>query len=223
LASYSTGRRLPSIRELFGDRMFQEPNPTLRVERSVSMDAGAVLQGRLGPLRGHLEARAFRLEVDDLIRFTRTSQYTVRPDNIANAEVLGVEAGLWLALRRHAALTLGTTAMHTENQFGLELPLRPQLGLLVRPELFLFPGGVERLTLFAQVDHRGQIYLDDANRTSLPGYTRLGSGVGVELLDGTLELSLRVNNLFDAAASDLLARPLPGRELLFSVTVEEQL
>ena len=42
-------------------------------------------------------------------------------------------------------------------------------------------------------------------------------------LDGLLGLSLRVNNLLDTPASDFLSRPLPGRELVLSVTLTEQL
>ncbi|MGD8863164.1 MAG: TonB-dependent receptor [Myxococcales bacterium] len=222
-ASVASGKRLPSISELFGDRVYQEPNPSLSPERSTAVDGGAVLRGRFGGLRGVVEARGFALFVDDLIRFERTAQYTVRPDNVASARMLGIELGASGELGRHFGLRTATTLMDTENQFGRDLPLRPELQVLVRPELRLYPARRARVMAFAEAHHVSFVYLDDKNLADLPGRTLFDLGAAASLWGERVELRVQVKNLFGARVSDLLSRPLPGRDVRVSVTWREDL
>jgi iron complex outermembrane receptor protein len=220
-ASAATGTRLPTMLELFGDRVFQQPNPELEPERGRSVDASAVARGSIGDYHANAELRGFAMFIDDLIRFERTAQFTVRPANIASGRILGFELGTRQTYGRHLALAAALTAMQTRNQFGQALPLRPPLQFTARPELALFPAFAARLTLFAEVEHVSYVYLDDANLTFLGARTLLSSGAALRFLGGHVTLALRVRNLFDAQTVDALSRPLPGRQWLLSLAIED--
>ena len=69
------GARIPSIFELFGDRVFTQANPELVPERSAELDVGAVLLGSSGRAARQLEARGFALFIDDMIGYRRTAQF----------------------------------------------------------------------------------------------------------------------------------------------------
>ena len=116
--SAATGKRMPSIYELFGDRAYAEPNPNLRPESSRSVDASALVHGSQGPLRGSVELRGFALFLENMIRYERTSQFTARPDNIASAHILGLELGASGGVGRHFTLLSSLTLMQTRNELG---------------------------------------------------------------------------------------------------------
>jgi len=221
--SAATGKRMPSIYELFGDRAYAEPNPRLRPESSRSVDASALVHGSAGSLRGSVELRGFALFLENMIRYERTSQFTARPDNIASAHILGLELGASGGLGRHLALLSSLTLMQTRNELGKSLAFRPPVELLVRPELSLYPPGVDRLVVFAEMHHVAFVYLDDhSNDTSLPGRTLFDVGCALELFHERAALQARVRNLFDVQASDVLSRALPGREILVLLSTQQQ-
>lgn len=222
-ASFSTGARVPSILELFGDRVSQVANVELKPERSRTADVSAVLKGRAGIARGSVELRGFVLFIDDLINYVRTSQYAVRAENVERAEILGAELGVNGALGRHFALYASATALRTRNQFDREVPLRPPLLAQARPEVSLFPSFADRIALFAEIEHTSFMYLDPTNRTLLEERTLLSAGGLVELFSERLTLSARVQNLTDQAATDVLSRPLPGTQVLFSASGQSSL
>jgi iron complex outermembrane receptor protein len=222
-ASAATGARVPSVRELFGDRVTQVPSPDLRPERSRSFDASIVTRGRAGELRGSAELRGFVLFIDDLISYRRTSQFAYRAENVHSARVLGGELGLQGSYGRHLWVTSAMTAMHSRNQFDKALPLRPPLQVNVRPELALFPGFADRMTVYIEAEHTGFMYLDAANRTFVDERTILSAGVTLSLLRDRLLLSARAQNVLDDQATDMLSRPLPGRQIFVSIAAQEWL
>jgi outer membrane cobalamin receptor len=222
-ASASTGARLPSMLELFGDRALLEANPGLREERSRSVDVSAVARGRRDELSGSVELRGFALVLDDLIAYRRTAQYAVRPENVDSAEVLGAELGVHGAYGRHLSLAASGTVMHTRNQFGRSVPLRPPLQLFARPELALFPGFADRVAIFGEIDHVSFVYLDPANLAVLEARTRLALGAALELFGERVTLSGRVRNVLDEDATDVLSRPLPGTSVELALALKEPL
>lgn len=240
-ASVASGARVPSMSELFGDRAFQEPNPRLNHERSTSLDLGVVARGRFASVRGAMELRGFLLRIEDLIRFERTAQFTVRPENIASGRIYGAELGLSGGYGRHLRVASALTTMRTRNPFGKQLPLRPSLQAFIRPQLlWQLSGarplaGLRQLSAFAELHHVSFVYLDDANLTHLPARSLLSAGLslgwgaasgdagGLRERPAPLQLDLRVNNLFAATVTDVLSRPLPGRDVRVSLTVRQDL
>ncbi len=221
VGSVSSGVRLPTLTELFGDRGYLLGDTTLSPERSVGGDLGAVAVGRWGPVRGRVEARGFALRVEDLIRYRRTSQYQAIPENVSQARVLGVEAGLDLAITRYLGVAGALTVMNAVDLTReRSLPLRPTLTAYVRPRATLGPlGPLSDVDLFIDLTHVHRSYADPANLVVTPGRTRVGAGVGLAVLEGRVRIDGVVTDLFDVRGQDVLGFPLPGRSFYVDLTL----
>ncbi|MDH5674475.1 MAG: TonB-dependent receptor [Myxococcales bacterium] len=219
-ASVGSGRRLPSIAELFGDRATREANLRLRPEASVSSELGLVYRGRGAGLRGQLELRGFGLWIEDLIVLLPTSQWTVRPDNVAEARILGLEAGLRGWLWERLSLQAAATWMDARDVNGQRLPMRPALNLHGRGELWLLRGQALGLFVFHEATVVDFFYVNEGERGFLPSRIELDAGLGASLLDGGLQLFGRVDNYSDRRGTDVLSRPLPGRRVWVGVIGE---
>jgi vitamin B12 transporter len=224
-ASAATGKRVPTLTELFGDRAALAPSPALTPERARMLDASAVLRGSTGELRGRTELRPFVSFVDDVIRYRRIALATVKAENLSSARLAGVELGASGSLYRRLSLAGSLTLLHSESPLGNALPLRPAIEAFVRPALsWPLPEPLDVASIFVEAHHVGVLYLDDAtNDTALPARTLWAAGAGVELLRGRLALSARLDNALDTFASDVLGRPLPGRALLVTASLREAL
>lgn len=220
--SFATGLRLPSISELFGDRVYQEPNTDLKPERSTTVDVSATWRSRLGALRNTLEVRGYHLDIEDLIRFQRTAQYTVRPGNVATASVLGSEVGLNSTYERYAELTAVVNVMTTENFNGKALPFRRPLSVLVRPTGHIFYTAQDRISLFSQLEHQSYYHTSDSNLAPAPARTLLSAGVSVTMFSELVQVSGRLDNITNAYQFDYLSRLLPRRAFKLSVSVQTE-
>jgi outer membrane receptor protein involved in Fe transport len=224
-ASAATGKRVPTLTELFGDRAALAPSPQLTPERARMLDASAVLAGRAGELHGRAELRPFVSFIDDVIRYRRIALATVKAENLSSARLAGVELGASGSLYRRLSLGSSLTLLHSESPLGNALPLRPAIEAFVRPGLsWPLPEPLDVASIFVEAHHVGVLYLDDAtNDTALPARTLLAAGAGVELLRGRLALWARLDNAGDTFASDVLGRPLPGRSFLVTASLREAL
>lgn len=223
-ASAATARRIPTFLELFGDRAFLLGDTRLRPERSVMVDGGALARGRVGALRGSVEARAFALFVDDLIRYRRTAQNQALPENVDRARTLGAEVGARGELHRRVGLTAAVTWL-SPRDVGLDrtLPLRPRIQAYARPEVHLEPfGPLHRLTLFADVTHVGATFGDPHNLVVVGSRTLFGAGAAARLWDDRLVVAATGADLTDERPSDVLGFPLPGRTLEVTVTARTE-
>jgi iron complex outermembrane receptor protein len=221
VGSVSSGVRLPTLTELFGDRGYLVGDTTLSPEHSVGGDLGAMAVGHWGPVRGRIEARGFALHVSDLIRYRRTSQYRAVPENVAEARILGVEGGLDLEVTEWVGLAGALTVMDAVDlESARDIPLRPTFSAYVRPRVMLGPlGWVSDLDLFVDLTHVGDSYADPANLVVTPGRTRVGAGMGLAVLDGRVRIDGVVTDLFDARGQDVLGFPLPGRSFFVDLTL----
>lgn len=223
VGSIYSGRRLPTVLELFGNQGALGGNPTLEPESGWGVDGGAVLKGKASriKLEGELEMRGFSLRMDDLIRYVQTSQFTSVAQNLASASVRGLEAGGRGAFGRHWVATGALTYLRTRDGFGNELNWRPRLRAQAAVELHSrsLGGGSERFAfddamVGATAVHRGAYFNDPANFVRLPAATwvglsgRLACRVGH---DGLLALEVSAQDVGDRRGQDFLGFPLPGR------------
>lgn len=212
-ASVASGRRAPSMLELFGNRGVLGPNPDLGPERSLSVDGSAVARGRVGVMSGAVEARVFRLEIDDMISYARQSQGVAIADNLDRARIVGVEAGLRGRATHHLRLTTTVSWLDAQDERGRELPFRPTITAQARPELHSGPllGVLDDVVLHIGVVHTGRNFFDPVNLERTTPRTWVSAGVRVESFEGALALSFTVTDLADVGGDDLLGYPLPGR------------
>jgi iron complex outermembrane receptor protein len=209
--------RYPTLTELFGDRGTVVGNPRLRPEESWRWDVGLELERhdwRLGPLRADravATAAVFYTDSSELILFEQNSQRTVRPVNVSDARVRGVEAAAALSLWGWLELKGNFTWTDSENTGdvpflnGNRLPGVPERELLLRADLRGRYGRV-----YYEFDYLDDNFLDRANFERVDDRSIHNAGLTLGPLRD-LSLSFEVKNLTDERVSDVLGFPLPGR------------
>lgn len=225
-ASVATATRPPSVLELFGDRAFLRGETRLRPERAESVDLGAVVRGRSGPLHGHAELRGFLTMATDLIRYFRTSTHEAVPQNVDSATLAGVELGVNGQATRHLLLRGAVTVLGTWTPYlgyTRQLPLRSPITAYGRPTIRLFDvGPLDRIDVWLDVLHVGASFWDPVNSSSLPERTVFGVGLALSVWQDRVRLDLAMRDLFDQRGTDLLGFPLPGRTFTASLTVRSR-
>ena len=212
--SISSGYKLPSLLQLFGNRATVVANPDLVHERSLAYDAAVTARGRTGILSGYASVGAFLTHIDDAIRFVPTSQFTLKAENIDSARTRGVEAELRGGITDHFIFQSEMTWTDAvDRETGRQLPGQPQWVAFAQPEAHsgTLSKWVSDMMAFFQVSYIGKSYSDAVNLVEIPARTVLAAGVGVDMFEGRLGLSFRVDDLLDVRGFDLLNFPLPGR------------
>ncbi|MEM7604258.1 MAG: TonB-dependent receptor [Myxococcota bacterium] len=220
VASVSRGRRLPTFLELFGDRSALVPSPDLRSETGRTIDGGIELAGAGLRYEAALEARAFYLRVNDLIRFIPTSQFTAVARNVDEGSLYGAEVGARLRAFGHLLAEGSMTAMHTDDGGGRRLNWRPAFEGLVRGGADTGArGALQNLRLEVAVRRRGSFYNDPANFVEVGGLTWVDVGATAHFSHG-LSLDVRLSDVFDRRGADFVGFPLPGRRFMATLRIE---
>lgn len=212
--SISSGYKLPSLLQLFGNRATVVANPDLVHERSLAYDAAVTARGHTGIVSGYASIGAFLTHIDDAIRFVPTSQFTLKAENIDAARSRGVEVELRGSITDHFVFQSETTwTQAVDQQTGRQLPGQPQWVAFAQPEAHsgTLSKWVSDIMAFFQISYIGKSYSDAVNLVEIPARTVLAAGMGVDLFEGRLGLSFRVDDLLDVRGFDLLNFPLPGR------------
>lgn len=216
--SVATGVRWPTILELFGDRGNLQANPELRRERAMTWDVGLIVEGEARvfgeSVRARLEATFFGSEVNDLIRYRRTSQFTAVAENADSGRILGVEATLKVELPLLLSLDGQGTWLDARDQLARRLPLRPQwtgwLGLQGRSGTIV-DGWLDDVRARLDVQYVGASFVDDANLVEIDERIVFGAALVTAHWQERIWVTFEMRDLFDAAGTDLLGFPLPGR------------
>jgi len=212
--SVSSGYKLPSLLQLFGNQTNLEGNPALTQERSIAYDAAVTARGHTGVVSGYASVGAFLTHLDNAIRFRRTSQSTFKAENIDGARTRGVEIELRGGVTEHFILQADATwTQAIDTATGNQLPVQPEWVAFAQPEGHsgTLSKQVSDLMAFFQVSYVGKTYDDPANLVEVSARTVLAAGVGADLFESRLGLSFRVDDLLDVRGQDLLGYPLPGR------------
>ena len=201
IALYRRGR-FPTMRQLYGT---DPPNPDLGPQRTTGFDLGAEFSASSTLI---LEGTVFFNRVADLItREGRDFPYR----NQDEAEIRGVELRLRGETKvvEYSASWTGLDHHFTSSSEGFEeIPFVPenQIELL----------GVVHLG--RRVDLRGtwlatgrRVAYNRGERIELDGYSLLDLGLAGRI--GVAELSLQIDNVFDAAVEMEPGYPLPGRRV----------
>lgn len=220
-SSLSNGQRMPSIRELFGDRAFLLQNTQLSPERALTADLGLTLAGTWGDFSLRSELRAFMLRVHNLIAYVRTSQNTARAENLGYGNIYGAEAGLEVDYNQKVTWSTSATALHSKSPSGHALPYRPPLVLHSQLATHIPLGpAVKRLSLFTDLEVISYNYTDSKGVSLIPGRYFVGLGASLTLARH-VSAQLRATNILDHPSKDLNGFWLPGRTLFISLTLEE--
>jgi iron complex outermembrane receptor protein len=219
--------RLPSFLELYGNNGFVRGNRDLVPERGITADLGAGFAGSAGELGVVADAAGFAVKSDDLIQFQQNTYGVAKARNIASARVLGIESSAELRYRMaqlYAQATL-SDARDTSNSAAAadkQLPYRPQIHAVLRPELRALAIGAAELGGYVELDAISGNYVDPANLVRLPGRLLLGAGASLAIDRGRIRVIASATNLTAQAVSDVQSYPLPGRTVFLTLALDTQ-
>ena len=204
-ASYGTAFKAPSFNELYFPGF---SNPALRPERGRTAELG--LRGSASGLRWNIAA--YRSEIDDLVAFDVA---TSRPQNIARAELTGVETGLdWRSGPWRFSQTLSWLQAEDRSagpNRGRELPRRPEWSGRTALDW-----NAARLGFGASVQWAGQRYDDLGNSRRLSGYAVVDLTASWQM-SRSVQLQARVANALDRRYETATLYPALGREAFLTV------
>ena len=209
--SAGSGFRAPTLNDLFFPGF---SNPDLRPESSFSWDVG--IDQKLWNDRIRLGATFFHNRFTDLIRFINTTTFPfVAVVNVAAARTEGVEVTGEVDILPGLVASVAYTYTDTEDlSTDRLLPREPKhrwnFGLVWEP--------IRRLSLFAQV-HVVSRQFENSGGLYNSGYERVDIGGTFRALDKygwlqALDLTLRVQNLFDERYAEVRGFPALGTQVL---------
>ena len=238
--SVGTGFKEPSFFENF-DSPFSVGNPDLKPERSFSVEGGIdqdLMAERLG-----IGVTVFAQQFRDLIQYTFLTAAPTDPNyfNVAAADASGVEATLRVRPAAPVQGSISYTHLSTEVTDagfdageaatfveGERLLRRPDDAVTVRADAIV----TERVRLGATVlwvgsrdDIRFAPFPEPSQRVTLPSYTTMDLSATATILHGSpgrpgLDLTARVENLFDEAYEQAVGYPARGRGLFVGAAAQ---
>jgi vitamin B12 transporter len=201
-AGWGLSFRTPTFTELYLERGGIAANPDLQPERAWSVDAGA--EWRLALLT--LSATAFWSSYRQLILYQLFPPARVKPFNVGEARIAGVELQAVVPLPAHLLATLSYSFLDAVNRAdGHKLAYRPPHRLFAR----LARRG-ERLEGYGEASFTSAIPRNAFDTAFVGSQLLLNAGIGVRAV-GPLWIDVEAKNLLDKRTyEDLFQYPLPG-------------
>lgn len=191
--SYGTGFRAPTLNELFyNDPWGSSGNSDLKPEKSDSWEVGIekdIIKDRIS-----VSVTYFSQRYRDLIQWVETppGSWIYMPQNIAKAEIKGLELGAYLKITDNLRLTASYTNLDTEDKdTGNELPRRPSDKVNISLEYSRDNAAVTLGYTFA-----GKAYDDPRNLNQLSSYSLVNLS-GSYRIAKDVNIFGRIENLFD--------------------------
>lgn len=230
LANVGRYVRLPSLGELYGISPFVLGNSELRNEQGFTGDLGVRIAAPELPCRdcsAYLDMFAFARMATDLVAFRRSSFGVVRPFNVGQARVAGVELATGFralnALRIEFTMSATdprdvTAGRHLINDilpFQSRLVLSPFVELYAEPAPWGLP--VERASVAARFSYRSPRYADPAGQLSIDGQALVDLELSLHLFKRRVAVRSALRNVLDGRQFDVIGLPLPGRSVHLDV------
>ncbi len=228
LANVGRYVRVPTLGEVYGVDATVHGNPDLAPESGTTVDAGLRLEAPRGAILsgGYVDAFVFARWVDGLVAYERAGQGYVKPYNVGRARVLGAEVLGSLALLSVLRAEVSATALDPRDTSANRatvndvLPFRSPLVASAalradwkrRSRDHLSGAGGE-----ARVLYQSSRYADPAGLGVIAAQTTVDLEAHLAWFDGRLVLRGRLTDLFDAARTDVIGYPLPGRSVYFGL------
>jgi vitamin B12 transporter len=231
-ASVGTGFKEPGFFDNYATG-FATGNPDLRPERSFSVEGGVTQE--VPSLRASVSLTGFAQRFRDLIQFTFAPPTPGGPNffNVAAANASGVEVGVLVRPVSGLEVSGAYTRLHTEVtdagfDSGEDATFVNGRRLLRRPDdLLTFSArsavagrgriGAVLTVVGGRDDLRFAQFPDPTVRVTLPSYATLDLSGGWTVV-APLELTARVENLFDATYEQAANYRSPGRTIVVGAT-----
>ncbi len=220
--------RVPTLGEVFGVSGTIHGNPALAPETGSTGELGVRAQtGRGAALQGaYVDAFVFGRWADGLIAYERTGQGFLTPYNVGAARVLGAEVLTGVAVTSIARLEVAVTALDPRDTtpgrttVNDVLPFRSRL--IAAPRLRAdwkrkSRDGVSGVGGEVRGLYQSSRYVDPAGLGVIGQQATVDLEGDVTFFDGLLTVRGRVADLLNAARTDIIGYPLPGRSFYAGV------
>lgn len=211
--SYGTGFRAPTLNELFyNDTWGSSGNPDLKPEKSYSWEIS--IEKNIASDRASVSVTYFDQNYKDLIQWVEVAPWTWQPQNVAEAEVKGIEAGAGVKITDNIDIKAAYTYLDTEDKAtGLRLPRRSKdkFNLSLRLSLKDF----SLTTDYIYIDGR---YDDTENTKKLASYSLVNLSVSHSLTKN-LTLFARIDNLLDEDFEEAGSYGTPGLSIFGGIKI----
>jgi len=217
-ANAGQAHRPPTFLELYVLQGHLSPNPNLRPERGLFVDAAAGFRSE----RAFVQLGGFYALYEDLITYEYYPPLLARPYNFQAAQVMGLEAEgtveplPWLSLAGSYTLLSTQNLKDDPRYYGRQLPYRPRHKLHARASV-----GPRWLRARGEVLWQSEQFTNRTETVSLPSRAYLNAGLILQPITGrtTVSVALELKNLLDVASQDLDGYPLPSRGAYLSFSV----
>ncbi len=224
LTNFGRYVRVPTLGEVYGDSGTVHGNPALAPETGATGDLGVRAQTRRGTVvyGAYVDAFVFARWADGLIAYERTGQGYVTPYNVGAARVLGAELLTGVALTPIVRVEIAATALDPRDTSANRttvndiLPFRSRL--IAAPRVRAdwkrqSRNGVSGLGGEVRALYQSSRYVDPAGLGVVGQQATVDVEADVTFFNGLLTARARVADLLDAARTDIIGYPLPGRSL----------
>ena len=227
-ANFGRSFRMPTFNDLFWPDLVwpgyggTRGNPFLRPETGRNADIGFSAR-KTGSVVFEAECFYFRNDFHDLIQWESDADFIFSPVNIGQARITGLESRL--------------TFRSTDNRWNLEwspawmravdlIAPRQNRRLVYHPDWkwtaaagFPLPHSQGHLS----VQYVGRRFAQPGNQMALPGYWFLGGTLRTQwdLPPLRIGMKMQILNALDRSVSAIDGYPLPGREIRFSISVQQ--
>ena len=212
----SKNYRVPTFNDLYWQ---QGGNLDLVPETSYQVDLGQEITYK----NAKLNLNAFYINTTDLIQWQPNDTGFWSPDNVAKTQNYGIEASLDITKHINAhQFSLQSNYAYTVSE---DLETKKQLIYVPYHKANInLAYSYKRMSFFFQHLFTGEVFTTTDNLSgpfsSVDAYKVSNSGVNYQLLKTNsqqIDVSLKVNNLFNTAYENVAFRPMPDRNFNFQI------
>ncbi len=212
----SKNYRVPTFNDLYWQ---QGGNLDLVPETSYQVDLGQEITYK----NAKLNLNAFYINTTDLIQWQPNDTGFWSPDNVAKTQNYGIEASLDITKHINAhQFSLQSNYAYTVSE---DLETKKQLIYVPYHKANInLAYSYKRMSFFFQHLFTGEVFTTTDNLSgpfsSVDAYEVSNSGVNYQLLKTNsqqIDVSLKVNNLFNTAYENVAFRPMPDRNFNFQI------
>jgi vitamin B12 transporter len=210
--SYGKGFRAPTLNELYyQDPWGSEGNPDLKPEKSQSWEIG--VDKEIMKQRVSMSVIYFNQEYKDLIQWEEIAPWIYSPQNVAKAQIKGIETNVKIRLKDYINIQAGYTYLDTEDESaGQELPLRPKNKVNLSAVF-----SIGKASVVANYTFVGERF-DSALERDLSSYSLVALSGNYNVTNNFMIFG-RIDNLFDEDYEETGGYGTPGLSFFGGVRV----
>ena len=228
-SSFEQTYRIPESFEILGDGIYILPNPNLQPERSYNANLGTEFQETLGQIKFRVESNVFYRSSKDFIRFNPLGPFG-EFENLHNVRSVGLEGNLILDYKNKILLSSNATWQNITDETRLDeglvnvnyksrIPNIPYFFGNARVGFNALETGNKKMVLYWNSRYVHEFFLNWENiaasntKNIIPRQLTHDLELEYSWQEEKYNISMTINNLFDARVYDNFNIQKPGRAI----------